>query len=274
MTITYIIAIYKDIEALSLIIDSLTKQTLLPDEIVIAEDGEDSEVKRYIDSLSFDTIKIIHTHHKDNGWQKNKSLNNAIKASSGEYIIFSDGDIVPYPQLIESSQVLARLNSVLCGRRVNTGESFSRKLREKAISVLLFYRQYFSNYRALKTDNISKYEEGIYLNPRGFLFKFITKYFRQDQHLLGCCWGIFRENIVKINGFDEDYILASTGCDTDIERRLRHFDIKFESCRNSANVIHLYHKHKYSKEDSIKNLKIMETKKDIFICKNGLSKLS
>ena len=273
MKISYIIAIYKDIEALSLIMDALLIQTRPPDEIIIAQDGNDESVIKFIKTIQADKSKIIHTTQKDIGWRKNKSLNNAVRASSGDYLIFNDGDVVPYPTLVESYYILAKKNSVLCGRRVNLGEKFSHKLRTREISVIDFVKQYYKNYTQLKNDGVKNYEEGIYLSPKNIFWMLFNKLFRQKQNLLGCCFGIFRQDLDKINGFDEDFIKPSTGCDTDIQRRLTHYGIKFDSCRNSANVLHLFHKEKYDKQNSIDNLKLMETKKNIYKCKNGLKKI-
>jgi len=50
MKVSVIIAIYKDIESLALILDSLSHQTYKNAfEIIVAEDGEDIEVKNFIE---------------------------------------------------------------------------------------------------------------------------------------------------------------------------------------------------------------------------------
>lgn len=52
---------------------------------------------------------------------------------------------------------------------------------------------------------------------------------------------------------------------------MRHFGIKMNSCRYSANVVHLYHKKVFNDEIASKTEAMMETKKDIFVCKKGLN---
>jgi len=46
------------------------------------------------------------------------------------------------------------------------------------------------------------------------------------------------------------------------------------SCRYSANVIHLYHKKIFNKEIAKQTEALMQSKKDIFVCSNGLKKLA
>jgi len=43
------------------------------------------------------------------------------------------------------------------------------------------------------------------------------------------------------------------------------------SCRNAAIMVHLYHKKNFNQDISRQTEALMETKKDVFICKNGLT---
>jgi len=230
--IAYIISVYKDVQALSLIIESLKNQTKLPDEIIIAEDGNDPKMKEFIDTIKIDGVVIKHTFHEDKGWRKNRSLNNALRVAESDYLIFNDGDCLPYPEVVASHTILAKKDRVLCGRRVNLGKHFSSKIREGSLSLNRLKSRYLRDYFAHKKDGVSHYEEGIYLSPDGLLFKLVQKLSksRVNANLLGCCWSIYKNELEKINGFDEDFNVPTTGCDTDVERRLRHFGLSFYSC--------------------------------------------
>ena len=270
-SVAVLIAVYKDVEALSLILESLLAQTVVPDEIIVAEDGEYDAIARCIES--FDDARIKHTTQQDDGWQRNKSVNNALKILESDYIIFIDGDCIPYPDFVEAHLDLAEKNTVLCGRRTEPGENFSRMIRNRELTVEKFIRTYSRNFFALKKDHIRHYEEGLSVDSHTFFYRFFVKYFRKDAHIVGCCWSAWRSDLEMINGFDEDFKLPTTGEDTDIERRLRHFGVKMKSCRNAANVIHLYHKKVFNPEISAKTEKLMSEKADLFVCRNGLKKI-
>lgn len=272
MKIAIIISVYKDTHALSLIIDSLREQPYHVDEIIISEDGNSQEMQKYLATLN--DKKVKHLFQEDNGWQKNRALNRAIQASQSDYLIFIDGDCVPYPNFVESHLKLSQKDAVLCGRRTEPGEHFSSLLREKKLSIKSFVSQYLQNYFKLKEDNVRHYDDGLPLSADSLILKLIKKFRKKENHIVGCNFSCYREDLEKINGFDEDFTMPTTGEDTDIERRMRHFNIKMNSCRYSANVIHLYHKKVFNKEISTQTEALMETKKDIFICKNGLEKLS
>lgn len=270
MKTTVIVSIYKDVEALDVIINSLVNQTHQADEIIISEDGNSKDVKRYCETLK--NLKIKHLSQPDNGWRKNKALNKAIKESKNDYLIFIDGDCVPYPTFIESHVTLCEENTVLCGRRTEPGKKFSQQLRTKKLSIDKFVANYISNYFKLKKDNVRHYDDGIYLHPNSSILKLIKKFRKKENHIVGCNFSCWKKDLEKINGFDEDFTLPTTGEDTDIERRMRHFGIKMKSCRYSANMVHLYHKKVFNKDISTQTESLMQTKKDVFVCKNGLIK--
>jgi len=272
MKTTVIVSVYKDTQALNLIISSLQEQTYHVDEIIISEDAKSQKMQEYISTLKDTRVK--HLFQEDNGWQKNRALNRAIHATQSEYLIFIDGDCVPYPNFVESHIKLSKKNAVLCGRRTEPGEHFSSLLREKKLSIKNFVSHYIQNYFKLKKDDIRHYDDGLPLSADSLIVKLIKKFRKKENHIVGCNFSCWREDIEKINGFDEDFTMPTTGEDTDIERRMRHFNISMNSCRYSANVIHLYHKKVFNKEISTQAEALMHTKKDIFICKNGLKKLS
>ena len=113
-TVSVIISVYSDLEALILIIDALLSQTHIPDEIIISEDAEHTHIKEYVEQLN--NKKIIHLSQKDEGWRKERALNNAIKASTSDYLIFIDGDCVPFSSFVKAHLELCEPNAALCGR--------------------------------------------------------------------------------------------------------------------------------------------------------------
>lgn len=267
-SVSVIVAIYNDLEALVLVIDALLSQSYLPDEIIVTEDAEHDHIREYIKNLN--NPKVVHLTQKDNEWRKERALNNAIKASTSDYLIFIDGDCVPYTNFVESHLLLSEPNVALCGRRVEPGHSFSTRLRNKELSISSFQKNYLFNYFSLAKDKVRHFDEGLYFKPDSLIFFLIHKFGRKISHIVGCNWSCYKKNLLMINGYDEDFTLPTTGEDTDIERRLRHFGIQMKSCRNAANVIHLYHEKVFNPEISKQTEALMATKKDIYICKNGL----
>ncbi len=90
MKASLIISVYKNIPFLKTVLDSLKFQTEKRFEIIIAEDGEDRSMREFIAQYPFEQ-PYQHICQEDRGWQKNRSLNNAIRAAQTAWLIFIDG---------------------------------------------------------------------------------------------------------------------------------------------------------------------------------------
>lgn len=269
MTVSVMIAVYKDVESLSIIIDALKRQTYKNFEVVIAEDGENIQMKEYIATIT--GLKIKHTTQQDIGVRKASSQNNGIIASSGEYLILIDGDCVPYTTFVEAHMALAERGCVLSGRRVNLSESLTQKVKSREIDIMDIEKRFYK-YITLAFEKNSKYEYGIYFSPNGWLYSLLSKLRKRNTSLLGCNFSFFKNDIVAINGFDEGYGETSLSDDTDLDWRFRSFGLKLKSCKNTANMFHLWHPYNERDIGPFYFNKMIENKEANKIkCEKGLS---
>jgi glycosyltransferase involved in cell wall biosynthesis/GT2 family glycosyltransferase len=240
MRISIIIAIYKDIEALKLIIASLESQNYPDLEVIVAEDNDSPEVSEYIKTIT--GIDIKHTSQEDLGIRKARSQNNAILKSTGEYLIFIDGDCIPYSNFLRTHASLAEKGRVLTGRRVNLGPETSRLIRKGSLKSFDLEKNYLFRIPALLKDEATHVTQGVYIPSNSWFFKnIISKRRKKNPNILGCNFSCFREDIIKINGFDESYGETSVPDDTDIQWRFEASGLETKSCKLSANLFHLYH---------------------------------
>ncbi|HHD81971.1 MAG TPA: glycosyltransferase [Campylobacterales bacterium] len=253
MKVSLIIAVYKDIEALNLILESLRNQSYKNFEVIVAEDGDSSEMADFLESKqNHFFFEIKHTTQEDNGVQKSKSQNNAIRAAVGDYLIFIDGDCLLYSNYIENHVALSGSNYIVSGRRVNTGPLFSKKLRNKEISSLWLEKNFIWQYFKIKNDAKEERhtEEGFSLKPHGWLHKLINEKRKKRFPLLGCNMSMYKSTMESINGFDEDLGNAAVAGDTDLEWRFEGIGCKIIPARFVTNQFHLYHKrseHEYDR---------------------------
>lgn len=273
MKVSVIIAVYKDVQALELIIESLKQQTYKNFEVVIAEDGQDEQMKAFVDSIT--GLDVKHTTQEDLGIRKTRSLNNAILASNGDFLIFLDGDCIPYSTFIESYLKLSETGYILSGRRVNLGPKYSQKLRNKKFSPIFLEKTFILKYICIAIDCKEGHsEDGFYFSPDGWFYHKFIKNRKSSTSILGCNYACFKKDIVAINGYDESYGETALGDDTDLEWRFRAYGCQIKSARNIANVFHLYHSRSFrDKIDTTKYLKLfhLNKKNNQFICSMGLS---
>lgn len=276
MKVSVIIAVYKDVQALELIIESLRNQTYKNFEVIVAEDGESKEMKKFIDSVT--DLEIKHTTQEDLGIRKTRSLNNGILASTGDYLIFIDGDCIPYSTFIESHVQLSENATIVSGRRVNLGPKYSQKLRNKEImpyNLEKLFPFYFPLIAYDCKENHS--EDGFYFSPKGLIYNQLLKKRKASTSLLGCNYSCFKKDILAINGYDESYGETALGDDTDLQWRFKSLGCKFKSARNVANIFHLYHSRKFRESIDYKNyFNLFESNKqaNLFICQKGIKQHS
>ncbi len=272
MKVTVIVSVYKDIEALELILQSLFTQSYKDFEILVSEDCESEEMKNLISKYkNYDNL--THISQIDDGWRKNIALNNAVRIAKGEYLIFLDGDVIPYKKFVQNHVDLAEKNRFLSGRRIETGPFFSKLIRKRILPYRLIEKLYLFFYPFLLLDKGRHLEEGIYLKPGSWLEKKINSKKKDKMMLLGCNFSCWKKDLEIINGFDEDYLSPTVGEDVDLSWRLNHFGITYKSVRYIANTFHLYHPRNWGNSQE-ENESMMKEKKEqkLFRCKNGLVK--
>jgi len=259
--ISLIIAFYKNFDALDLIFKALQKQKFKDFEIIVAEDDNNPETYEFLKTWQSKFLqKIKHVNHLEKkGFRKNLILNEAVKISEAEILVFIDGDIIPHKNMFKIYAGNVNNEQICTGRRVFLDEKLTEKIyKQKKLSLLSKFNILFSKSKS-KTYAI-------------FSSQFIKHYTKRG--IVGCNWGITKDNLLLINGFDEDYVHAGVGEDTDIRWRLRAKGIKFLSVRYAAIVYHLYHKRSYSKEDTDIGFRLLaeKQKKNNVFCLNGIKK--
>lgn len=270
MKVSVIIAVYKDIEALNLIIEALKYQTYKNFEVVVAEDNNAVEMKEYIASIK--DLEIQHTFQEDLGVRKSRSQNNGILKATGEYLIFLDGDIIPYSTFIAGHVSLAKKKRVLAGRRVNLNQNLSSKFRSGELKPLDLEKHYFIKGFELMFDKNSRYEQGIYISPNSFIYKYILEKRSRNTNLIGCNFSCFKEDMLALNGFDENYGMSSLADDVDLEWRFEAYGCELVSCKNVANTFHLYHKKQNNPTSVEQRTYFEENKKNKkYVCSKGLN---
>ncbi|MCK9337379.1 MAG: glycosyltransferase [Arcobacteraceae bacterium] len=272
---TVIISVYKDIKSLDLILESLSSQTILADEILISEDGNSSEMADFIPFASnkYKNLNITHLSQEDIGWRKNIALNRAILASKYEYLIFIDGDCVPFQTFIENHLCQSQRAVALAGKRVELGAKITQKIYNKELKVSDLTNNYWFYLPQLVFDKTRHLEDIVYVSWKSFLASKIKK---NVNYIIGCNWSCFKADILRINGFDETYTLPSVGEDVDLGWRFRGLGIELLSCRHNANLVHLYHKKRFDSTQGIVNNAILKKNFDAnkFFCDNGINKVN
>ena len=254
-----IIPTYNWPQALELALLSALQQSTLPNEIIVADDGSSEETKAIIEKIKLNSkVPILHSWQEDTGYRLARSRNLAIARAKYEYIIVSDGDTILHRDFVKDHINKAQKGVYLQGGRVLLQpDSSNELLRTKSLKLPSILSRSIKN--RLNTIR-SKYLSKIYSNR-----------LNQDlNRIRGCNFSLFKSDIIKVNGFNEDFETWGQE-DSEFVQRLYNSGMFKKNIKFSALQFHLYHKEGESRENN-RHLLNNTIKKQLTWCKNGIDK--
>jgi glycosyltransferase involved in cell wall biosynthesis len=241
MKTALLISTYNWPEALELIFLSIKKQSIFPNEILIADDGSNEKTQKIIDKFKQETnFNIIHVWQEDKGFRKSMILNKTIAISKADYIIQIDGDCIIHKKYIEDHIKNSSKKQYLYGSRINILAPFVDKVfQHKLISFNWFSKEIKNKTRT------------IYMP---FLSKFYKPQNKISNKFRGCNVSFWKNDFISINGYNEDFEGWGKE-DSDLAIRLLNNGIAGKRLKFCGILFHIYHIEK-SKNNVEKNTEI------------------
>ena len=259
MKTSLIIATYNWPEALEIVLLSILKQSVLPNEILIADDGSTKETKQLIKSYS-NKFKsgINHIWQKNDGFQKTSILNKSITKASGQYIIQIDGDIIIHTHFIKDHIQMAKKGFFIHGSRTFLNDSTTQKaIKNSIINFSIFSPGITNRFNSLRSLLLSKV---------------LSNQNKKLKGTRGCNFSFWKQDFIKVNGYNED--MTGWGKeDTELSVRLMNSGLKKLKLKCLAVCYHLHHKISSKKGLNVNNsilTQIIKEKRQI--CINGINK--
>jgi glycosyltransferase involved in cell wall biosynthesis len=225
-SVSLVISTFNQPASLEKVFGGVARQTLPAKEILISDDGSDAATRELVKKFSTNSrVPVKHIWHPHDGFRKTIILNKTVAAATGDYLIFTDGDCVPHPRFVEDHAALAEKNFWVQGRRCFVKEKFVPQFSAEKIPALGW----------MLTGKISGASKGLRLP-----FPLIQRDEKQ-RGIIGCNMAFWREDILAVNGYDEDYTGWGTGEDSDIGTRLYHLGRQRKFVYGRAITFHLNH---------------------------------
>lgn len=241
MKASLLITTYNWKEALGACLDSVARQTVLPGEVLIADDGSRDDTKCLIEEYARNCpFKVLHIWQEDEGFRAAKIRNKAIAKASFDYILMVDGDMVLFPSFIQDHLDAAQSGCFAQGTRIIAGQEASAKVVANKIHRLNPFAADIRNRKnAVRSPLLSKMASG------------------QCKSIAGirtCNFAAWRKDILSVNGFNEAFEGWGRE-DSEFAVRLINSGVLRKNLKFAANAIHLYHRENsrgnFDKNDSI-----------------------
>ena len=235
LKISVVVTTYNWPEALHLVLNALNQQTYPSFEVIVADDGSISSTKELVHKFQkLFNHPLHHVWQPDNGFRVAAIRNKAIIKSTGDYIIFLDGDCIPRPDFLCRHSVLATAGSFVTGNRV--------LLSNLATQDILVTPTYINNYTLIKwlwlriTRKINRLSPLLKLPDSQLRYINKTKW----HGAITCNLAVWKMDLATVNGFDQKY--QGWGLeDSDLVIRLLNSGLLRKEGRYATGVIHLWH---------------------------------
>ena len=275
MKITVIVPTYNRPQALRLCLLSLEKQSVLPHEVLIADDGSASETRDMVLEMQGQLKRVFpirHVWHEDKGFRKPKILNETVRQATGDYLVFLDGDCMAHRHFVRTHAQQGSPDAILSGKRVELGKDLTEKLLASSIVLNTFSPRLVWD---AARGRSRKVEEALMIRSP-FLRRITHRDRITDDGVWGCNFSLYKDLFVAINGCDEDFLDGSIE-DNDLGIRVLNQGKRVQSVRGLAIIFHLWHPSSWSFENEKyqHNLAILKRRianREPF-CKNGIKKL-
>lgn len=244
MQASVIITTYNWPSALTVVLNSLTKQTYTNFEIIIADDGSDERTKKVIDYYS-DRLNIIHVWQEDEGFRAARARNLAIEKARAPLIIFIDGDCAVPANFVSTHVKMFDEKYFTVGSRVLCSQSFTDDiLVHGQITNWSLLRWHWAAIKG-KINRASS----LWRLPLGPLRKTQPTKWKGAKT---CHLAVPRRALLAVGGFDE--VFQGWGFeDSDLVVRLINYGLRRKSCKFATFVWHLWHK-EASRDNAQNNL--------------------
>lgn len=279
MHVSIIVPTYNRPKALRLNLLSLLQQSVLPTEVLIADDGSGLETRQLIDVMRKELqtfFPIRHVWQEDIGFRKPMILNETVRQATGDYLIFIDGDCIAHRHFVQAHMEMSNPDTILSGKRVEIGKSLTEKLLESntvlnSLSFRLLWDAAFGGEQKSR-----KVEEAIrIMNP--WIRKALKRDRITDDGVWGCNFSLYKDLFYAINGCDEEFVDGSIE-DNDLGIRVLNQGKMLKTVRHRAVIFHLWHKStwNFSNEKYLHNKAILQRRIENkeMVCKKGIRRIA
>ena len=268
MKISFIVLTYNRSNALLAVLRALATQCHADHEVLIADDGSNSaQVEMLYENCPAFNCPVRHVWHPDIGFTAAVARNLGAHHSSGEYLVFIDGDCVPNASFVAAHARLAERGFFVNGSRVLLSERLTRRVVEDKLDLLTQPLWFWLNARLCGDSNkllhLLSWPWSLFRVKQGF----------QWRGIRSCNLGVWRHDFLAVNGFDETF-LGWGHEDADLVLRLNHQDVQRKNGFLGTEVYHLWHRENIRNHEPINKHKVLQRMKTSLIrAEKGLGEI-
>jgi len=262
MSIALIISSYNRTETLQIVLESVSLQKHMPDEVLVVDDGGKDATRQLVEAYAKNApTEVRHIWQPDEGFRLARIRNLGIANSKCDYLIFIDEDIVLHPEFVAGHNANKKTNQFIQGSRVLLSDKLTQ-------DVVKSKRKDFSFFEGGMTNRLN----AISNKTLSSIFSTEVNHFKSIR---GCNFSAWRQDLIDVNGYNEDFEGWGKE-DSELVARFFNKGLKRLNLKFAAVGYHLYHAESNKKEYSealARNEAMYAKSRDegVIVCENGLA---
>ncbi len=236
--VAVVVTTYNRPDALARVLSAYLSQDDRDIELLVADDGSTDETRGVVDRFAARAgFPVHHVWHEDRGFRAGAIRNRAIAATGADYIVFTDGDCVPLRGFVANHRALAEPGWFVAGNRMLLSEGLTRRVIDEEIALEGWSR--FDWVRAFLRRDVNRLAP-LWRRGLGDAHGWRRRQPARWEGAKTCNLGVWRSDLVQVNGFDETY--SGWGLeDSDLVIRLLHAGVRHKNGRFATPLAHLWH---------------------------------
>jgi glycosyltransferase involved in cell wall biosynthesis len=193
MRLAVVMTTYETPSALDRVLAGYALQSRRPEAVVVADDGSGASTRQVVQAWA--DRKLFEVHHvwqENAGYRRSRILNLGIAAVQADYVVLTDGDCLPHRDFVADHAQLAEPGFWVQGKRAQIRQAHADEARPEDAEAMGLLR-------------------------RGWLWRSVygvrwpvPLVWRQTgalrERALGSNMGLWREDLVAVNGFNEAFV--------------------------------------------------------------------
>jgi glycosyltransferase involved in cell wall biosynthesis len=229
MRLALVITTHERPDALAAVLDSVLRQRVAPGEIVIADDGSGTATQAVTAAfISRCAVPVHQVSQAHEGFRVARLRNLGVAATSAEYLVCIDGDMLLHPEFIADHLRLARAGFYTQGVRVHADAALTSKLIAAPATL--------PSLRSAGLGGLRRF----YLLHSPALASMTRSLANGVIAIKACNLALWRDDLVRVNGFNEAFVGWGPE-DKELCARLDNAGIRRQTLLFGGIACHLHH---------------------------------
>lgn len=229
MRLSLLLVTFNRPDALACVLASIERQSVLPDELIVADDGSGPDTRELIERFRHSFPRPVqHAWQPHDGARVGRARNLGIAATTGDYVVQIDADMVLHPEFIADHRRAVRPGFWVQGTRILLDESRTRGLIADGP------RTFGAFARGL---GFARRAYALHLPGSSSLLRHAANAF---VAIKGCNQAFWCADLERVNGYNE-HMIGWGSEDKELAVRLTHAGVRRSTLLFGGIAYHLHH---------------------------------